>query len=53
MAGERREPVCNWMMHPMNDGRFIILYTKHVRRSVEREAIRFRDGSDAVHAEGS
>ena len=53
MAGRRRDDVCNWMMHPMNAGEPIILYTKHVRRSVEREAIRFPDGSHAVHAEGS
>ena len=53
MVGEGGDSVCNWIMHPMNAGRFIVLYTKHVRRSVEREAIRFRDGSFGVHAEGS
>ena len=53
MVGEGGDSVCNWIMHPINDGRFIVLYTKHVRRSVERESIRFRDGSFGVHAEGS
>lgn len=45
--------VCDWMMLPIDDGLFIVLYTKHVQRSVERESIRFRDGSFGVHAEGS